>query len=176
MCCCSKVKFPWYIFIKMTKIHFIFTFPMATGSFPPCSPPSPKEMLFNQTVPCWRGYAAVDCAPQAESKMELSLHRVSGAFTTVWRCTVKQQTSLQTCKYGQGKRLAKCCPNHKSGNTLGGAESFLTLRGSLVFQSKPAYITHCSLLSWICTGWSDRSAELSVYSGLSNSFFSSRDT
>jgi len=45
----------------MTKIHFNFTSPMATGSFPPRSPRSPKEMPFKLTAPCWRGWAAVDC-------------------------------------------------------------------------------------------------------------------
>lgn len=29
---------------------------MATGSFPPCSPPSLREMPFNETAQCWRGY------------------------------------------------------------------------------------------------------------------------
>lgn len=67
----------------MTKIHFNFTSPVATGSFPLCSPPSLKKMPFNQTASCSRGYTAVDCAPQAGSVRELSLVRVLGAFRTV---------------------------------------------------------------------------------------------
>lgn len=60
MCCCSKVRFPWYIFIKMTKIHFNFTSPMAAGSFPRVSLPHPRKYHSIQLLWCWRGYAAVN--------------------------------------------------------------------------------------------------------------------
>lgn len=46
----------------MTKINFILHLQWLLGPFPPCSPPSPKEMPFNQTAPCWRGLPALQLA------------------------------------------------------------------------------------------------------------------
>lgn len=108
----------------MTKIHFNFTSPMATGSFPPCSPPSPKKTPFHQTAPCSRDCTAADCALQAGSVRELSLAKVSGAFRTVWRCTEKQQILCRLVHTAKENSWPNAAQTANQLTLLGGLKAF----------------------------------------------------
>lgn len=158
----------------MTKIHFNFTSPMASGSFPPCSLPSPKKTPFNQTASCPRDCTAVGSALRAGSVRELTA-RVSGAFRTVWRCTEKQQILCRLAHTAKENTWPNAAQTTNQLALLGGPESFLTLKGPLVFQNKPAHITYRRGFSVEFAQAEVMDQQIFVYSGLYNGFFSSRD-